>query len=44
MINSGGSGLGEKLNTISRRVFILSAAKVLIFGGIITRLFSLQIT
>ena len=44
MISSNGSGLGAKLNTISRRMFILSTAKVIVFGGIIARLFSLQIS
>ncbi len=44
MISSGGdSGLGGKLNKISRRMFILSTAKVIVFGGIVARLFSLQI-
>ena len=43
MISSGSSGVG-KLNTISRRMFILSTAKVLVFGGIVARLFSLQIS
>ncbi len=43
MISSGGSGTGAKLNKISRRMFILSAAKIIVFGGIVTRLFSLQI-
>ena len=43
MISSGGSGLGEKLNKVNRRMFILSAAKLIVFGGIISRLFSLQI-
>ena len=42
MINPTDNGVG-KLNTISRRMFILSTAKVIIFGGIIARLFSLQI-
>ena len=32
-----------KLHTINRRMFIISAAKVIIFTGIISRLFSLQI-
>ena len=32
-----------KLNSINRRVFILSAAKIIIFGGIISRLFFLQV-
>ena len=43
MINLDGSGTSGKLTTISRRMFILSAAKLLIFGGIVTRLFSLQV-
>jgi len=42
MINTGGSGIG-KVNVITRRMFILSAAKVIVFSGIIARLFSLQI-
>ena len=33
----------KKLHTINRRMFILSAAKVVVFGGIVLRLFSLQI-
>ena len=33
----------KKLNTINRRMFIISAAKVVVFTGIITKLFSLQI-
>ncbi len=44
MINIGESGIGRKLNTINRRMFILSAAKIIVFGGIVTRLFSLQIS
>ena len=44
MINPIDSGIGGKLNTISRRMFILSAAKVIVFGAIIGRLFSLQIS
>ncbi len=43
MISSSDSGIGKKLNVISRRMFILSSAKVIIFGGIFARLFSLQI-
>jgi len=43
MINSGDGGSTKKRNIVSRRMFILTAAKVIIFGGIITRLFSLQI-
>jgi penicillin-binding protein 2 len=42
MINKSGTGI-RKINVISRRMFILSAAKILIFSGIVTRLFSLQI-
>jgi len=34
---------GEKLQTINRRMFILGTAKIVVFVGIITRLFSLQI-
>ena len=44
MINSDGGGIGGKITTISRRMFFLSAAKVFIFGGIVARLFSLQIS
>ena len=33
----------KKLHTMNRRVFLLSIAKVFLLGGIITRLFSLQI-
>ena len=43
MINKSGTGI-RKINVISRRMFILSAAKILIFSGIVTRLFSLQIS
>ena len=42
MINSGDSGI-KKLNTINRRMFIISSAKIVVFTGIIARLFSLQI-
>ena len=35
---------GQKLHTINRRMFIIGAAKVIVFTGIIVRLFSLQIT
>ena len=42
MINKSGTGI-RKINVINRRMFILSAAKILIFSGIVTRLFSLQI-
>ena len=41
---SGGSDTGyRKQSVINRRMFILSAAKLFVFGGIITKLFSLQI-
>ena len=42
MFNDGNTGF-KKLNTINRRMFIISAAKVVVFTGIIARLFSLQI-
>ena len=42
MISSGDSG-SKKLHTINRRMFILAAAKAVVFTGIISRLFSLQI-
>ena len=32
-----------KLNSINRRMFILAAAKILILGGIVSRLFFLQV-
>ncbi len=35
---------GQKLQVINRRMFIIGVAKIVIFLGIITRLFSLQIT
>ena len=35
---------GKKLQIINRRMFIIGAAKIVIFTGIVTRLFSLQIT
>ena len=34
----------RKIQTINRRMFIIGAAKIIIFTGIIARLFSLQIT
>jgi penicillin-binding protein 2 len=34
----------KKFQTINRRMFIISAAKIIVFTGIIARLFSLQIT
>ena len=42
MINYSDTGI-KKLNKVNRRMFIISAAKLVIFTGIITRLFSLQI-
>ena len=42
MFDSGDTAF-KKLNTINRRMFIISAAKVVVFTGIIARLFSLQI-
>ena len=33
----------KKLHTVNRRMFIISVAKVIVFSGIIVRLFSLQI-
>ena len=42
MINRGDSGF-NKLKTINRRMFIISAAKAIVLTGIIARLFSLQI-
>ena len=40
-----GQDLGNrKLQVVNRRMFIIAAAKVVIFTGIISRLFSLQIT
>ena len=35
---------GKKLQLINRRIFIIGVAKIVIFTGIVTRLFSLQIT
>ena len=40
---SGGDTSFRKLNTINRRMFIISAAKVVVFTGIVVRLFTLQI-
>ena len=40
-----GSHFGvENFKSINRRMFIIGAAKVIVFTGIIARLFSLQIT
>ena len=41
MINQSDNVL--KLDSINRRMFILAASKVIIFGGIISRLFFLQV-
>ena len=35
---------GQKLQTINRRIFIIGTAKLVVFTGIIIRLFSLQVT
>ena len=40
----GHDSSGKKLQIINRRMFIIGAAKLVIFTGIISRLFSLQIT
>ncbi len=42
MISSSDTGI-RKSTIINRRMFILSAAKILVFSGIVARLFSLQI-
>ena len=42
MISGSNTGIG-KLKTVNRRMFLLSAAKVIIFSGIVARLFTLQI-
>ena len=34
----------KKLHTVNRRMFILAAAKAIVFTGIISRLFSLQVS
>ena len=39
---SGNSGI-RKTDVINRRMFIIGAAKIIIFTGIIARLFSLQV-
>jgi len=39
-----GDGGHQKLHTINRRMFIISIAKVIVFTGIIARLFTLQIS
>ena len=40
----GGNFGARKLHTINRRMFIIGTAKVVVFAGIIVRLFSLQIS
>ena len=42
MFNTGDTAF-KKLNTVNRRMFIISVAKAVVFTGIIARLFSLQI-
>ena len=42
MISSGDTSI-RKSKVISRRIFIVSIAKVIVFTGIIGRLFSLQV-
>ena len=43
MISDGFDSGVKKLNTVNRRMFIIAAAKAVVFTGIITRLFSLQV-
>ena len=43
MLSSVGDTNIKKLNTLNRRMFIISAAKVVVFTSIVARLFSLQI-
>ena len=43
MISGGSDTSYRKQSVVGRRMFILSAAKLVVFGGIITQLFSLQI-
>ena len=40
----GGNFGARKLHTINRRMFIIGTAKIVVFTGIIARLFSLQIS
>ena len=42
MISDGDTSF-KKLHTINRRMFIISAAKIVVFSGIVAKLFSLQI-
>ena len=37
MFGGGGDSGYKKLSTVNRRMFIMTAAKLVIFGGIITR-------
>ena len=43
MFGGGGDSGYKKLSTVNRIMFIMTAAKLVIVGGIITRLCSLQI-
>ena len=43
MISGGSDTSYRKQSVVGRRMFILSAAKIVVFGGIIAQLFSLQI-
>lgn len=43
MISLGSDTSYRKQSVVNRRMFILSAAKILVFGGIVAKLFSLQI-
>ena len=43
MISLGSDTSYRKQSVVNRRMFILSAAKILVFGGIVAQLFSLQI-
>jgi len=43
MISGGSDTSYRKQSVVNRRMFILSAAKLFVFGGIVAKLFSLQI-
>ncbi len=43
MINTNISDSATKLNSLNRRMFILATAKIIILGGIVSRLFFLQV-
>ena len=43
MININISDSATKLNSLNRRMFILATAKIIILGGIVSRLFFLQV-